>query len=51
MTQARKFKQKKIENIFCFFMKDPKSKDSKTRLRETLKDQGLVDQFNIHCLN
>ena len=32
-------------------MKDPKSKDSKTRLRETLKDQGLVDQFNLHCLN
>ena len=51
ITQARKFKQNKIENIFCFFMKDPKSKDSKTRLRETLKDQGLVDQFNLHCLN
>jgi 2-phospho-L-lactate guanylyltransferase (CobY/MobA/RfbA family) len=49
-TQAKKFKKKEIENIFCFFMKDPRSKDSKTRLRDTLKDHELVDQFNLHCL-
>ncbi len=50
VTQANKFKQTRIKNIFCFFTKDPLSKDSKTRLRETLKDQNLVDHFNLHCL-
>ncbi len=50
VTQANKFKQTRIKNIYCFFTKDPRSKDSKTRLRDTLKDQKLVDQFNLHCL-
>ena len=49
-TQVKKFKKKKIKNIFCFFVKDPNSKDSKSRLRDTLKDDALVDQFNLHCL-
>ncbi len=49
-TQVNRFKQKKIKNIFCFFMKDPYSKDSKTRLRKTLNDNSLVDAFNLHCL-
>ena len=51
ITQAKKFKQTKIKNIFCFFMKDPKSKDSKNRLRNALKDNNLIDQFNLHCLD
>ena len=50
VTQARKFKKQRIKNIYCFFMKDPKSKDSKSRLRNTLNDNNLVDEFNLHCL-
>lgn len=50
VTQAKSFKQVPIKNIFCFFVKDPKSKTSKTRLRDALKDQDLVNQFNQHCL-
>ena len=49
-TQAKEFKQNRIKNIFCFFMKDPFSKDSKTRLRRTLNNTQLVDTFNLHCL-
>ena len=49
-TQAKEFKQNRIKNIFCFFMKDPFSKDSKTRLRRTLNNTQLVDIFNLHCL-
>lgn len=49
-TQAKTFKQNSIKNIYCFFTKDPKSKNSKTRLREVLKDNQLVDQFSLHCL-
>lgn len=48
--QAKEFKQNRIKNIFCFFMKDPFSKDSKTRLRRTLNNTQLVDTFNLHCL-
>jgi len=50
VSQARRFKKQRIKNIFCFFMKDPKSKDSKSRLRNTLNDSNLVDEFNLHCL-
>ena len=50
VSQARRFKKQRIKNIYCFFMKDPKSKDSKSRLRSTLNDNNLVDEFNLHCL-
>lgn len=50
VLQVKKFKQNKIENIYCFFMKDPFSKNSKSRLRNTLKNDQLVDDFNMHCL-
>ena len=50
VTQAKDFKQNRIKNIFCFFMKDPFSRDSKTRLRMTLNNNQLVDDFNMHCL-
>lgn len=50
VTQAKEFKQNRVKNIFCFFMKDPFSKDSKTRLRRTLNNNQLVDDFNMHCL-
>ena len=50
VTQAKDFKQNRIKNIFCFFMKDPFSRDSKTRLRRTLNNNQLVDDFNMHCL-
>ena len=49
-NQARNFKKQRIKNIYCFFVKDPNSKDSKTRLRNSLKDSNLVDVFNLHCL-
>ena len=50
VTQAKEFKQNRVKNIFCFFMKDPFSKDSKTRLRRTLNNNQLVDDFNMYCL-
>ena len=50
VSQASRFKKQKIKNIYCFFMNDPKSKDSKSRLRSTLNDNNLVDEFNLHCL-
>ncbi|RZO87861.1 MAG: DUF2064 domain-containing protein [alpha proteobacterium HIMB114] len=50
LTQARKFKKERIKNIYCFFMKDPNSKESKSRLRNQLNDNNLVDEFNLHCL-
>ena len=33
-----------------FFYEGSKSKDSKSRLRNTLNDNNLVDEFNLHCL-
>jgi len=51
VKQAFGFKSERIKNIYCFFTKDPKSPDSKTRLRKAVNDNELINSFNSHCLN
>ena len=51
VKQAFGFKSERIKNIYCFFTKDPKSLDSKTRLRKAVNDNELINNFNSHCLN
>jgi glycosyltransferase A (GT-A) superfamily protein (DUF2064 family) len=51
VKQAFGFKSERIKNIYCFFTKDPKSPDSKTRLRKAVDDNELINNFNSHCLN
>ena len=51
VKQAFGFKSERIKNIYCFFTKDPKSPDSKTRLRKAVNDNELINNFNSHCLN
>ena len=51
VKQAFGFKSERIKNIYCFFTKDPKSPDSKTRLRKAVNDNELINNFNSYCLN
>ncbi|MEK9959236.1 MAG: DUF2064 domain-containing protein [Pelagibacteraceae bacterium] len=51
IKQAFGFKSESIKNIYCFFTKDPKSLESKTRLRKAVNDNELINNFNSHCLN
>ncbi len=50
IQQIFKFKKERIENIICFFVKDPFSQNSKTRLRKVLQNDDLVNNFSKHCL-
>ena len=41
---------KKYENIICFVCSDPKSNENKTKIRQELNNNTLIDKYNDICL-